>query len=513
MSTSAKKIVVAVVILLVIAALGGYFMFIPRQEKKYEQAIAAFIADLPGNLAADSIKVHFLGNSAEIRGLRGATKSFEGSDMTVDVATITLTGLNLDLLSGNAAGIVYLADSLILSDGSLNIAMNAGGPDRPIQQNTSFSQWELHNLRGDFAGAVAEFVGDASLERKLDIAATFSAGPTSLKNYVSTITEPALGPLTVSMDSWEAQETSLLSCKDAVWKNMRVTLAALNAEIMSLERISLASMNLPNFLAPLFAALDNDNSDALGAILLGKISKDPIEMRGLVMENFRFQVMSPESVSIRRLSMDLDASTTRLAIKKTVEGLVLPAFVYGSMGIEAAQFSAFYGKPLDLDLRLDVEVTQKSGSLTEVLIRDLSLQDNNLASLQIKADIIHTGKADHLYAVFDDKGDAALQKGELVLVDKNLVGTFLEAELQASAPGGEEEDQPSVAELRETTAQSFIDMYTAQGGFHAVIGEGLGKLIRAPGRLTIRFAPESPVSLSDPLPEALGATVEYTPAE
>jgi hypothetical protein len=297
--------------------------------------------------------------------------------------------------------------------------------------------------------------------------------------------------------SWEAQEASLLTVKNAVWEKMSLT--AFNAEVMGVDRMAQASMKIPNILAPLIEFMDMRREfDSMNAAVLEKIRQEPIEMRGLVIEGFRFQFMTPEPITINRLSMDLEASVDRLVFKKDMQGLNLPPSIYGPMSLEAALFSDFYAKPLDIDLSMDVVLTQKSGTPVEIMINNLFIRDKNLASAQLRANIMRTGDMQHVYGVFDSDGDIVLKSAELVLEDKNLVGTFLEAEFGDGA-------QVSVADLREKMAQSIITLYAGEGGDHTALSEGLVKLIKAPGRLTITSAPEAPVNIANPEDDLLKA--------
>ena len=496
MSVSAKKIAAFAVSLLVVAALGAYFFFIPSQEKKYEQEIAAFIEALPGNLAADTIRVNFLGNAAEIRGLRGATQLL-GSDMRVDVASLTLAGLNFTL--GKRAGADKLADSLSISGCSIT-------KESAMMQEITFKHLELHNIRGDFNAAVADLFGDALLERKMDIAATFSAGPLRLKEYVNTVNTP-LGQIMMSLASWEAQEASLSACKNAVWEKM--SLAAFGKEIIGLDRMSVAFMKMPNIFAPLldFVEMRRDFDDA-SAIILEKMRREPFEMRGVVMEGCRFQFMKPAPITADKISVDLDASADRLAFTKDVQGLILLPAIYGPMSLEAALFSAFYGKPLDMDLRMDVLLTQKPGAPVEILFRDLFIRDKNLASVRLRGIFTHKGDARHVYDVFGDRGDILLKNATVTLEDKAIVSTFLEAEFGGGS-------RASAGESRERAARSILALCSAAGEGYAALGEGLASLIRAPGRLTIVSAPEVPVNVTNPgrdILKALRLTLEYSPA-
>ena len=495
MNASTKKILLAVVVLLAVAALGGYFVFIPKQEKKYEQAIAAFIEALPGNLSADTITVNALGNSAEIRGLRGATHYF-GHDVNVDVASLTLTGLNFT----PGKGVGKLVDSLIISGISITEAANPVQP-QDVTQDIALKSLELHNVRGDF-NAAAELLGDVPLARKMDIAATFSAGPIRLQDYVIT-THTIQGPIVLSLASSEAQEASLLTGKNAVSQNLR--LIAFDTDIISLDRISTASVKLPNILAPLVEFVKMEALDTTSVLILEKIRQEPVEMRGVVMEGFRFQFMTPEPITISKLRMDLDAAAGRLAFKKEVQGLNLPPALYGPLSLEATQFSAFYAKPLDLDLRMDVALAHKSGAPVAITINDLFIRDKNLASAQLKAELLHNGDAQHVYAVFGSTPDSlSLKNAVLTLVDKALIATFLEAEF-----GGE------AADMREQMAQIIVALSAVMGEGFVLIVEGLAKLIQVPGALTITSTPEMPVNLADPLNaivKALRLTVEHTPS-
>lgn len=515
MSASAKKILAAVAGLLGIAALVAYFVFIPQQEKKYEGAIAAFIDALPGDLTAESIRVDFLRNAAEIRGLRGNTAYIADSEMHVDIASVRLSGLNFGL--EHKAGVNALADSLSAANGSIQTTMKMEGLDSPITQNIKFNSFEIQAIKGDFSAARREILSEeTSLERKLDIAASFSAGPVRIRDYTtSTDMGAGLGSIETSMDSFEAKQYSLLSTQKAVLENMRIS--AMNMEFLALARLSLASFSMPNILLPLAENMENENVEVLGKAILGKIAQSPIVLRGLVLEGLRFQPMLPEAVNMKRWSMDVEASDKKLAVRQKVEGFVLPPSLYGPLSPETAQFSAFYKKALDIDLRLDAELTQKSGGGAEVALKDLFIQDKNLASAQIRADLLDATPMDSVYGLFDS-GALALKKGELVLEDKALLENLLQAEITARGKGQRPEEQSSelIAMLREKSAQSLLEEAATESDAAKALAEGLARLIKEPGRLRIACNPAAPFALSllDPSAlEGLGATVEFSPAK
>ena len=497
MNASVKKILLAIVALLAALALGGYFFFIPGQEKKYEREIAAFIDSLPGKLAADAIKVNFLGNSAEIRGLRGTTR-YPGSEVTVNVGSLTLKGFNFRL---GTAGVSKLADSLIITDCSIT---------QGVTQDIALGRLELHNMRGDL-NAAAELFGDTPLERKMEIATSFSAGPVRLRDCAIT-THTVLGPVIMRLDSSETQEASLLTSKNSV--SEKLTLTAFNTEVMSLDRIHLASVTIPNIIAPVLDLVDmRRDLDDISMVILERIRQKPFAMRGLIMEGFRFQFMMPEPISFGRFSMDLDASADSLAVKKDMQGLILPPSIYGPISMEAAQFSAFYAKPLNLDLRSDFTLTQTGDASAEFTVRDVLIRDKNLASAQASANFILNAEARHVYEFLDNEPDVFLKQITLTLEDKALVSTFLESEL-ATFTGAR---QISADELREQIAQSIIMLSAIGGESYMLIAEGLASLIQAPGKLTIAGAAGTPVdifasSLSDTLME-LELAVEFTPSE
>jgi hypothetical protein len=498
MNETTKKISRTVVALLVmglltVAAMSGYLLFIPKQENKLEQQIAAFIESLPGNLTADTITVSALGKSAKIYGLRGTTHYF-GSDVNVDIASLALNGVNFT----PGKGVTKIADSLIISGISITETAN---PDQPqdVAQDIAIKSLELHNVWGDLNTA-ADLVGDAPLARKIEIAAAFSAGPMRMQGYAVTM-HTMLGPIILSLDSSEAQGASLLTGKNTVSKNLRLT--AFDTDIIRLDRMSAASVKIPNILAPLLEFMEMDlDFDTMHALVLEKLRQEPVEMRGVVMEGFRLQLMAPEPITINKLSMDLDAAADRLAFKKEIQGLTLPPAIYGSMSLEARLFSKFYAKPLDLDLRKDVTLAYRSGAPVAITINDLLIRDKNLASAQLKAELLYTGDAQHVHSVFgSDPDDFALKNATLTLTDKALVATFLEAEF-----AGE------VADMREKVAQTIVALSGFGGESFVLMAEGLAKLIRTPGTLTITGTPELPVNLGNPrdvIVKALKLTVDY----
>ena len=511
MTSSGKKILCYGSILLVIAVLlAGYFIYLPKQQKQLEDNIASFIDSLPGDLAADSIKVNILKNSAEIHGLRGTTKYMFDGEMVVNVGSITLKGLNLDL--GKEKGVSNVADALFLADAAMKVTYKIEGLPQPMTQDITLKSVSMENIRGD-CSAFGELFGDAPLQRKLDIWATFSAGPVQLKNYVvSSLT--GMGPVTISIESCAVKESGMLAAKDAVWENISGT--AMNTEFVKLDRMTLESIQLPDFFASFFEAMESQDAAAMGAAILEKIDKDPLIMKGLVLEGYRVQLMAMEPVVIKKLTMDLEASTKKFVFKNTVEQFTVPQSIYGISSIEAAQFSAFYNKPLVFDLRLDAELTQNDGVPAEIRIKDFALQDQNLASLQASGDVINSGEIKHVFALFDSDGPAALKNAKITLEDKALVETLFQSELKALAGMADASQIPSTDAMREQAVQQLLASMEAANPEQAMVLEGLVKLLRAPGKLVITVNPETPVELSarGGLKEgALGATVEYTPAQ
>jgi len=511
MALSGKKILGFGSILLVIAVLlAGYFIYLPKQQKLLEDDIALFIDSLPGDLAADSIKVNVLGNSAEIHGLRGTTKYMFDSEMVVDVGSITLKGVNLNL--GKEKGVSKVADALSLADAAMKVTYKVEGLPQPMTQDITLKSVTMENIHGDCSN-FGELFGDAPLQRKLDIGASFSAGPVKMKNYVvSSLT--AMGPVTISIESCEVKESSLLAVKDAVWENIRGT--AMNTEIVGLDRMTLESMHLPDFFASFVEAMEKQDFDAMGAAILEKIEQDPLILKGLVLEGYRVQLMAMEPVAIKKLALDLEASAKKFVFQNTLEQFTVPQSIYGISSIEAAQFSAFYNKPLVFDLRLNAELTQNDGAPAEIRIKDFALQEQNLASLQASGDVINSDAIKHVFALFDSDGPAALKNAKMVLEDKALVETLFQSELKAQAGATDANPLPSTDAMREQAAQNLLAAAGPANPEQAALLEGLVKLLRAPGKLVITMSPETPVELSarGGLKEgAWGTTVEYTPAQ
>lgn len=499
MSATSKKVVFTVVAVLIALAVGGYFIFIPQQEKKIEQRIHEFIASLPGEIQADAVKVHFLRNSAEITGLRGTTSYFQQGELKLDISSLSLSGLNFSL--GEKPGKGKVADTIHADKSSFIINLPPQGFSQPMKQEVSFSSMDLKGVSGDCSG-FPELFGGASLKRQIEVASSFEVKSFALKDYV-TSSDVGIGPMIVSIAFYQTEDVTLLSSRNTLVENMSFT--ALNTEILAINKMTLGLIKMPDFLAPLITALENEDLDAMGDAVLAGINKSPIEMRGWVFEGMRLNVMMPEAVTVDRVEMDLEAGGDRLLLKKSVNGLVLPPFVYSSISLEAAQFASFYDQPLRLDMRMDVELKKAGEGLAELRLKDLFIEDVNLGSARVRADL--QGQTDQVYSLMDDK-NIALKWGELLLEDKGLVGKVLEAEIAAQGTGG------SVAEARNQAAQVILQT-AHEGEAGTALATAVAELVKNPGRLLITFAPASPVRLIDSNPqalEALGVSAQFTPA-
>lgn len=524
MSKSMKTVLGVVVVLAVAAALAGYFVVIPNFEKKQADAVAAFFSELPGDVKADSINVSFFGKTVEINGLKGDTiYVIEGSDMHVDVESIRLTGVNLS--AGNASGVVDLVDQIAVANAKFRIvtslaAMGADqevlravpGADKPIVQNLSLKEFEMKGLRGDYTALDSAMKAKASKKDIFTLLAGFSAASMKGGDYRNEM-ETMLGPVAATLASFEGKDMGMLRSGPVSFDKLSLTIMGTDA--MRTERMAMESWSMPNIYGPLFDAQESGKLEEFAANTFWDImTEQGMTMKGLSMEQVHFQFMMPEPVTIKKVVADVELAKGNLTMSQDFDSLVIPAFLYRNLSLEAAQFADYYGEALDITAGLDMVAAWKPGR-ADFNVKRLTLEDKKLAFGSLVAECYVEGEGEGFTEMMEnDSAKPFLTKAEILMEDRALLTNVFGGEfaaIEAFGLNGEGMDSPEA--LREQAAQLLEEeaVATAPTPDLKLIMEGIVKLMRTPGKLTVALQPEKPVSLLLDDGASLGATVKYTP--
>jgi len=493
--------------LVLVAALAGYFILVPHLEKQYADQVAVAIDALPGELTADSIKAELLGGKVTILGLNGPTTYIDGSEVHVDVERITLSGLNYSALK--EPGVARVADGIEAVDGTIQVQTGVEGMEQALSQNITFEKIALNDLTGDVLALSELMRSDASRTQIIDCLAGFSIGHAQASGY-SNEADSIVGPMTMSMESFNARNMSLLSTGESAWTDIRITVVG--TEFLSIGRMGLANCSVPNFFAPLFEAQENGTEEDLGEEIIALMEKTPFVFNGLTLEDISFKFMRPEALTVSKIFTDVYVAADRFSVKKRVEKLSVPVDLYRNLSLEAAQFAEYYAKPLLLDGSLVLDVTQKDGK-GDILLKECTVSDPALAFLSLTLDMPYESESvDRLFA---EGADVLLRKGAIVLEDKGFLANLFAGEFEAIKAFGLEEEGLNSAEVMRAYAVQLLrsEAEKVDNDFRKSGLEGLAQLVEAPGRLSISVSPDQPVRMDIETDANLNAKVEYEAAQ
>lgn len=510
-----KKILGIFACLALVAALAGYFVVIPQLEEKQAAQVAAFIEGLPGTLKADAITVRLLDNQVEVLGLKGDTRYIDGSDMTVDAERISVTGINFD----PQAGVAELLEEALFRNLNLRIttmmpSMGQNLPpelNKPIVQNLTLKEVTFKGLRGDYESLRAAVKAGSRKDMLGCLASTFSVGLFTVNEYTARV-ESLVGPVAVSMQSMTARDAGLLQSGPGSCE--AVSLSMLGAEVMRIGAMTFDACRIPNIYPALAEARETGDIEAISDALFSGEEGESLAVEGMIMKDFYFKLLLPDPLTAGSIGLDFSLAKNRLAIRKTMEELVIPASMYRNIGMEMAQFADFYGLPLSIDLVADAEFNWQPGR-ADMAFKRLFIEDKNLGAASLEATLYAEGEGDSVEAFANGDPNPFLVQAEFMLEDKALLDNVFGGEFEAiKAFGLTGEGMESPEDLRNQSVALFeAEMAAFVSDDQKAVGEGLLKLLKAPGKLTVSLHPDGPVALEglEEGKKPLNALVEYTP--
>lgn len=497
--------------LAVVAALVGYFAVLPELEKKQAAQVASFIDELPGDLSAGEIRVRLLSGTVEVLGLKGNTKYIDGSDMTVDVARIAVSGVNFT----PGEGVVTLLDEAEFENANVRIStrvpsMDHGSSalDKSIVQNQTLKKMTVKGLRGDYAGLRAAIKADqrAGLYECL---ADFTVAEVFIAEYATQV-ESAELPMPVSMrvQLMTAKNAGLL--KSGPSSAEGISISILGSESLRIGSMTVASCSVPNMYLALVEARDNNDFETFAGKLFSGEDGESLAVEGLVIHDLSFKLLMPDSLTIGTLGVDFSFAKNRLVFKNNITELVVPVSMYRNLGMEAAQFANYYGQPIVIDAALDSNVRWESGR-ADLDLHRLFIEDKNLGSASFSAVLYATGEGDTLEEFLDGAPEPYLVKADVMLEDKAFLANIFGGEFEAiKAFGLTGDGMESPGALRNQAVAAFeAEVAGIDNADQKAVAEGLSKLLTAPGKLTVSLAPATPVKI-DGDEAALNAKVEYS---
>lgn len=500
----AKLIILAVVI---IAAVGGY-IGMTQWEKDQANRIEANIKAAGGSVA--SVKVSFFGKSAALSNLKYSWSIPNLVDMTLEAESMTMAGFNVDAL--NAKGVVPLADTITMSNVKSDIVQAAmpGVEMQAVKQSITFKSATVVGLRGDFAGMKAEFekvmatktVNPADLPLIVAAAKTLHADSISAVEYVSRVDMGLPTPMTSSIGSYEVKDFNLLACGPATWKDFKVS--AMNMDIIKIGGMTMQRVVIPDVFTPL-ATLSlpdgkpvDDMDDKFGMLMLDALKKEPLVIKGFSMSDMFVQALGPEALTLKNLSLDLELSGDKLAVKKSFADLVIPPAYYKNADEAGALLAMAYGKPLNLSGRLDFTGSRNNDRL-DCRLADGGLSEKEFGAVKLDGDFFASVPgADSLEKILKASPEWLLTKANLSLEDKKVAEYAFAAQYEMVKQfGGDQSPFKSVDDVRANAVQQLqTQAAMAPNADSKAIIEGLAKLVQQSGTLVISLNPATPQPIS-----------------
>ena len=499
----AKLIILAIVVL---AAVGGYFGM-SQWEKEQASRIEAEIKAAGGSVA--SVKVSFFGKSAVLSNIKYSWSIPNLVDMTLEAESMTLSGFNVDVL--NAKGVVPLADTITMSNVKADIVQTAmPGLEMPAaKQNITFKSGTVMGLRGDFAGMKAEFekilatktVNPADLPRVIAAVKTLHADSVSATEYVSRVDMGLPTPMTSSIGYYEVKDFNLLSCGPAVWKDFKVS--AMNMDIIKIGGLSMQRVVVPDVFSPMAALASDGNAiddmdSKIGVMMLDALKKEPLVIKGFSMSDMSVQALGPEALTLKNLSLDLELSGDKLAVKKSFADLVIPPAYYKNADEAGALLAMAYGKPLNLSGRVDFTGARNNDRL-DCQLAGGELSEKEFGAVKLDADVFASVPgADSLEKIVKASPEWLLTKANLSLEDRKVAEYAFAAQYEMVKQFGDQSPFKSVDDVRANAVQQLQAQAAGAPNPDArAVLEGLAKLVRQPGTLVISLNPATPQPVSE----------------
>lgn len=518
---SGKRIGLMVVIL--IAA--GAFFGVSWWEKEQAQKVTAFL-NTQGDYTTASIKVGFWDKSIVLTGLKGNSPFIKGATFFFEADAITISGANFDAFKSK--GVVPLADSVTLTNFRMNVEYPAQADMPPIKEETTVKSIAMTKVRGDALeleemGKKTQNLKDpAVLARYFASSASIRAATADLTGYALRMDMGLPSSVVLGMDSFQGKDYGLLALGPSSWTNF--TLTFMGQEVFKVRSMSSEQMSMPDLYTPIFSA-DTPPEEGRGAPsllsqILAKLEKEPLVMRGVVLNDVSARFLLPETITMKRCTMDLELGAEKLSLQEHFEDLVLPPSYYRHMDAEASQFAEIYGVPLNFSGAVDLLATQKSGK-GEVRFKDTGLAEKELGAVKLDLGLLFGAPgADSLLKLLEANPEWLLTDARFVLEDKKFLNIALDDQGEADEKKPEEPAGKGIASLRAESARELrAEAEKNSNPDMKALLTGLANLVERPGTLTINLNPEKPLPLDafDAMDEG-GAgpyrvTTQFTPAQ
>ena len=520
---SGKLIGLAVVVL--IAA--GAFFGVSWWEKEQAQKVAAFL-NTQGDYTTTSIKVGFWDKSIVLTGMKGKSPFIKGATAFFEAEAITISGANFDAFKSK--GVVPLADSVALTNFKMNVEYPAQGDAPSIKEETTVKSIAATKVRGDALeleemGKKTQNLNDpAVLARYFASSASIRAATADMTGYALRMDMGLPSPVVLGMDSFQGKDYGMLALGPSSWTNF--TLSFMGQEVFKVRSMSSEQMSMPDLYTPIFSAdtppKEGRETPSLLSQILAKLEKDPLVMRGVVLNDVSARFLLPETITMKRCAMDLELGAEKLSLREHFEDLVLPPSYYRYMDGEAAQLAETYAAPLNFSGAVDLLATQKDGK-GEVRFKDTGLAEKDLGAVRLDLGLLFGAPgADSLRKLLETNPEWLLKDARFVLEDKELLNITLDNRGEGEPDGKKPENQEAkgIASLRAEAARELrAEAEKNSNPDMKALLAGLANLVERPGALTINLNPEKPLPLDafDSMDEGSAGlyrvTTQFTPAQ
>ena len=495
-----KSPLLLLIIGLVAIAAVGLLVGVPWWEKDQAREIKELLADSPGKYTAESVEVSFWSKGVVISGLKG-TLPYLGGKIDLVLDKLTAAGVSLSSFSKNE--VLTLADTLTCSGfkGILSMDDPAGLlGNTPVRQNISFAHLEAKGLRGNVV-ALREAGMDSpeAIKKGLEAIKGFRIASISAKDYKTSMDAGFPLPMESTIESFTAENLSLLSSGPSIWSNFIMSLSG--QELCRVESLRLKKFSVPDFFSPVLelqSATDisfEKREELAGEAILAKLVEEPFDIEGLSVSNATFRIPGQEAVTLKEYSLDAKCSPEAVVFQQSFGELLLPPSVYATLDSDAAMFAKQYGKPLVFSGSSRLSANQKDGKGT-LDVEQLSLKEKELGSISFNVDLVFGARGGNSFKDLLEKGaDWKIKKAKAVFEDKGMVEqafTLIHTQ-QANALGEDNAAASGVAAIRaEVVAEIQKEAQRESNADKRALAEGFAKLLEQPGVLIIDANPEKP---------------------
>lgn len=515
-----KKTLFLAALLVCAGVAAVYAAIVPGLRAEREQEVAAFLASLPGEVKAGSIRVELLPGNVILRDFTGRFAGSGQSSLEFSAPEFVIKGLGgaglMDALFGKRPADTgakgrppaLLARGASASGFCLTLKHQMEGTHELLTEDIRTSGIVLRDITGDLDALVACLLPDASLQERLHAAAGFSAALLQITGYSKNISLPLLGNGSFLADNLTLRDVGLFHLGKGVWEGLSATIGG--ERVLSVERITLEGLYLPD-VSDALLALEQSPEDEVATGIFAALEKEPLVVNNLELTDLRLLLGTTGQVYAKRLALDISGDLEKMRLRHTAEDLCLPPGLLALPGGPYAAFAAAYAKNLCVSAELDMTGTHTGGKGDLDLSRCL-LDAADLGALSFTGSLAYEDEGEERY--FDSDLKLYLRQGEVLITERNMA----EYAIRASLAGAEQPDEEQLKLLRGHLISAILLDAQNSGqksggqGTKAFL-EGFAKLVEGPGSLRVVFTPNEPVSLdSDDFLNEANPAVEFTAA-